>query len=686
MIHFQRKWGPALSSPCSAHRECRVETGNRMMHRHNGRFFASIAVFVMLAHPTRITAEMPLDPRRPAAITTDGVPVVPGEIFAQLREYQNIRSAQFASWTVDGKGMLITTRFGNSLQLHRIQEPGGRREQLTFFDEPVTRALALPGKSHGAILFAMASGGNENDQIYRLEPETYSHRILTDGKSRCQFGPVSRDGAQMIVHHNGRNGRDTDVYVVDTRTGEQSCLFETSGEYWQSTDWSSDGKRLLICREVSINEAYPALFDFETRRRIDIDLRRSPRQKVAIGEMKFSPNAKTVYMSHDADGEFLQLIAYDLEKQQGSSLTADIPCDVTGIEVDPTTGNVAFTINEAGYGKLYVLRGEGREEIPLPRGLVGNVKFSPDGKRLGFTWTSPTSPPDAYSWDLNTKSLERWSYSEVGGLDPKRFIEPELVRFSSFDGREISAFYYRPRTATAENKVGAVISIHGGPESQTRPDFSAMAQLYADRLGIAVIMPNVRGSAGYGKSFLQLDNGRLREDSVKDIGALLDWVKAQQELDAGRVAVTGGSYGGYMVLASLVHFGDRIRAGIDHVGIANWVTFLERTSPYRQDLRRAEYGDERDSEMRKFLEEISPANHAEQIKSALLVVHGVNDPRVPFSEAEQIAAKVKARGGSVWTVYADNEGHGFAKKDNRDYTSGVEATFLLRYLKAENGK
>lgn len=641
-----------------------------------------VGALLLVGLMSTVRAEMPVDPRRPAAIKTDGVPVVPAEIFAQLRAYQSIRTAHFASWTADGKAMLITTRFGNAIQLHRVAEPGGRREELTFFDEPVAGARAVPGDANGAILFAMARGGNENDQVYRLEPEAYSHKLLTDGKSRCLLGPIKRDGTQVIVHHNGRNGRDTDVYVVDTRSGDSTCVLETGGEYWQVMDWSADGTRLLMSREVSINEGYPALFDLATRKKTELDVRRTPDQKVAIGEMRFSPDGQTAYLAHDADGEFLQLVAFDLASGASKSLTADVPWDVEHLQVDPTSGAVAFTVNDAGYVKLYLWRNGHREAIDLPTGLIGHVRFSSDGQRLGFTWSSPTSPADAYSYDLEAKQLTRWTFSETGGLDPRRFIAPELVKFKSFDGREISAFYYRPSGATLEKKVGVVINIHGGPESQTRPDFSGMAQCYADQFGLAVLMPNVRGSAGYGKTYLQLDNGKLREDSVKDIGALLDWIKERPELDAGRAAVVGGSYGGYMVLASLTHFGDRLRAGIDHVGIANWVTFLERTSPYRQDLRRVEYGDERDTDMRKFLEEISPANRAERIVSALLVTHGVNDPRVPFSEAEQIAEKVKARGGSVWTVYADNEGHGFAKKDNRDYTSGVEAMFLLRHLKA----
>ena len=254
---------------------------------------------------------------------------------------------------------------------------------------------------------------------------------------------------------------------------------------------------------------------------------------------------------------------------------------------------------------------------------------------------------------------------------------PKRIVYKSFDAREIPAYVYLPRHT---KKAPVVISIHGGPESQTRPTFSPVVQFWVNVLGIAVIAPNVRGSTGYGKTYVALDDGVKREDAVKDIGALLDWIAAQPELDASRVAVHGGSYGGYMVLASLVHFGDRIRAGVDIVGIANWITFLEKTSPYRADLRRAEYGDERDPKMREFLLSISPATHADRIRSALLVAHGRKDPRVPFAEAELIVSKVRAQGRPVWTIYADNEGHGFARKDNRDYLTAATTLFFQEHI------
>jgi dipeptidyl aminopeptidase/acylaminoacyl peptidase len=369
---------------------------------------------------------------------------------------------------------------------------------------------------------------------------------------------------------------------------------------------------------------------------------------------------------------------------------------VEAIEVSPASDSVAFSVNENGASRLYwfearlvdidgtrELAVSPASEIELELGVVGGLEFARDGRRLGFTLARADAPAEAYSYDFDNRSLVRWTYSEVGGLDASQFVAPEQIAYPTFDTvgpdnepRLIPAYYFRPKSASAQRPVPVLINIHGGPEGQYRPTLSSFDQFLLNEMGIAVIRPNVRGSEGYGKTYLRLDNAEQREDSVRDIGAALDWIAGQPELDAGRVAVIGGSYGGYMVLASMVHFSDRLKAGIDIVGIASFETFLKNTSPYRQDLRRAEYGDEREPRMQQFFARIDPLHNADKITAALFVAHGKNDPRVPFSEAVQIAEKVRANGQPVWTVYADNEGHGFAKKANRDYLYSAIALFL----------
>ena len=642
-----------------------------------------VFAFSILFVGASVTRADEADPRRPAAIEAKEVPVVPPELVAKLAQYQSVRGASFRGFAPDGTGILIGTRFGNSSQLHRVYEPGGRREQITFFDEPVSGSF-LPKATDGAIVMLMDSGGNENDQVYLLNRQKFATMRLTDGKSRNKLGAVRPDGSQIVVTSNQRNGRDVDLYLADPRqSGSMKLVMQVDQQTWSAYDWSRDGKTLLLNRYVSANESYPALLDVASGQRTELP--RPTKDRAAFGPMAFAADGKSVLIASDAGGEFSRLARLDLASQQCSWLTDDIPWDVSDIAVESNSGQVAFVVNEDGASRLYLLSpvDGSRRALKLPLGIVSGLEFSPDGKRLGFTLARPDSPPDAYSLTLDGDELTRWTFSEVGGLNPASFLAPSRIQFQSFDERMIPAYYFRPRVASSSKKVPVFISIHGGPESQYQPFFSPIIQYHLNELGMAVICPNVRGSSGYGKTYLALDNAEKREDSVKDIGALLDWIAQQPELDSSRVVVSGGSYGGYMVLASLTHFSDRIKAGIDIVGIANFVTFLERTAPYRVDLRRAEYGDERDPTMKAVFDRISPLNNADKIRSALMVVHGRNDPRVPFFEAEQIAAKVRASGKPVWTLFANNEGHGFAKKDNSDYQRAVEILFLKQHLGIE---
>lgn len=638
-----------------------------------------LALFLFMVLDAAPTNADPKELFRPSAIAVEEVPAVPSTLWDRLRQYHSVRAATFSGWSPDGRGILAATQFGNTTQLYRIYEPGGRREQITFFDEPV-RGIFVPRSTDGAVLLTMSKGGNENYQVYLLDRLTGKAALLTDGASRNQLEAIRPDGGQVIIASTKRNGRDTDLYVGDPRRPNSlKMLLQTKGEFWSAVDWSQEGGKVLLNRYVSINESYPAVLDLTTGEKKMLP--NSADGKVAYHHLAFLPDGQSVYVTTDARGEFQQLARVDLNTFEHQFITSDIPWDVTSITVEPNTGLTAFTVNEDGASALYLLRGKKYERIAVPLGVISGMKFSPDGKHLGFTLARPDAPADAYSIALAGNRLTRWTYSEVGGLNPAQFVTPKRIKFTSFDKREVPAYYYKPVNAKEGKAVPVIVSIHGGPESQFRPIFNGLYQFYVNELGCAVVAPNVRGSAGYGKTYLTLDNAEKREDSVRDVGALLDWIGRQPELDATRVAVLGGSYGGYMVLASLTNFPDRIKAGIDVVGIASFKTFLKNTSGYRQDLRRVEYGDERDSKMQEVFAQIDPLNNAGKIRSALLVVHGRNDPRVPFSEAVQIAAKARSNGRSVWTVYADNEGHGFVRRENRDYLDVVMAMFLQANLK-----
>ena len=621
------------------------------------------------------------DPIRPPAITAENVPAIPLELRERLEQYQAVRSAAFRGWAPDGQGILIATRFANTTQLHRVYEPGGRREQVTFYGEPVDGRFRRGDTTE--LVLDVGTGGNENFQILRHDLETGRHDCLTDGKSRNIRGPMAEDGSFLLFTGNQRNGRDMDLYRLPlAEASSPELVMPVDNQQWTATDISPDGSKALLVRYVSINESYPALFDLKAGQRTDLPAPPADAagQKVAVSDLQFAPDGKSLLMASDAVGEFRRLFRYDLGTEEFRDLSKEIPWDIESIAIDPKSGQVAVTTNEDGASSLFLLKGERLEKVDLPLGLVGSLEFSPDGTRLGMTLARAKAPADAYSLELATGQLTRWTYSEVGGLNPETFIEPTRVRFPSFDERKIPAFVFTPKNASKEHPVPVLISIHGGPESQSRASFSGLDQFYLNELGIAVIYPNVRGSAGYGKTYVALDNAEKREDSVRDIGALLDWIGTQPQFDSKRVIVYGGSYGGYMVLASLVHYSDRLRGGIDVVGIASFRTFLETTSAYRRDLRRAEYGDERDPKMAAVFEKIDPLNNAHKIKTALMVIHGRNDPRVPFSEAEQIAPKVRANGQPVWTLYADNEGHGFARKENRDYQVAAMTLFLKEFL------
>lgn len=609
-------------------------------------------------------------------LVLDGVPAHSPRVVATLDKWLTGRSASFRDFLPDGS-MLVSTRFGDAEQIHRVERPLAAREQITFEAEPISLALANPTAAPAQFLYARDRGGDENAQLYLHDLQTRTTRLLTDGKSRHGGALWSRDGRYLAFQSNARNGINQDVYVLEVATAAPPRLVVSSqGQTWQPLDWSPDGTRLLLLDYRSVTDADLYAADIAKGSTTRLSLPKS-----GIGSARFSADGRGVWFSADLGEEFLQLRYLDLAETKPRTLTADLPWDIDDFEVDPNGRYIAYVANVDGYSRLE-LRDLGsnttRRPNGLPAGLISNLRFDARGTRLGLSIESATSPRDAWSYDIDKDIALRWTRSESGAVDPERWQAAELVRYPTWDRvgkqpRQIPAFVYTPRVAGPHP---VVIDIHGGPEGQSRPGYSPYIQYLVNELGYAVIQPNVRGSTGYGRTYTQLDNGRLREDSVRDIGALLVWIAAQPQFDAKRVVVMGGSYGGYMVLASLVHYGDRLRGGIDVVGISNFVTFLNNTSGYRRDLRRAEYGDERDPSMRAFLQRISPLNRADTIRKPLLVVQGLNDPRVPASESAQLVARVRGSGGEVWYLAAKDEGHGFRKKANRDFYLKTAATFL----------
>lgn len=623
-------------------------------------------------------------------LVMEDVPKIPQQIVDDLNRYQNVRSAPFRGFTKDGESIYIATRFGDVSQLHRVDMAGGARHQLTFFKEPISGVSRQPNGDK--IAFTMDAGGSEYAQVFLLNPKTGESKMLSDGESRNGAISWNNDGSAMAFQSTRRNGSSNDIWMMDPNAPEKASMVLESkdGSWWGPTDWSSDNKQLIAQQYISASDSRVYLVDVASKKK-QLIAGNLEKGSVNYG-LDFDAENKGIFFITNEFSEFEQLAYKSFSGGDITVITKNINWNVDEFALSSKGDKAAFSVNENGFSSVYLLDTktfEYKKVDGLPIGLSGGLEFSDDGTKLGLTLNTSQSPSDSFILDLGKKAtdigkLTRWTYSEVGGLDTSKFATPELITYKSFDDRSIPAFVYKPDSSAikdkANKKLPVIISIHGGPEGQSRPAFRSTYQLWMDRLGAAVITPNVRGSAGYGKEYINLDNGFKREDSVKDIGALLDWIKTQPDLDAERVAVFGGSYGGYMVLASSVHYSDRLKAAVDIVGISNFVTFLENTKSYRRDLRRVEYGDERDPKMRAFLEEISPNNNVDKINVPMFVVQGQNDPRVPVTEAEQIVKALRDNGKQVWYMNALNEGHGYRKKENRDIYTQAVVLFFEQFL------
>jgi len=632
--------------------------------------------------PSRVSSQ-PVEPAPGLPrVLVSGVPAVPSDFEAWLAPYTESRSAWLMDPGDDGKAVLILTRFGSVAQIHRVSAPLGMREQLTFGKEPVAGAAWLPGDQR-IVFFLQDVGGAEFYQLYRLDTRTGQRQLLTDGKSRHETFTLSADGRRLAFSGTGRNGTDTDVYLAEVASPSTAQRLTEEKGTWLPVEFSRDGRRLLVKQDRAIDDADLWVVDLATRQRTRVTPDPAKAGKGSVRKAAFSADGNSVYLITDRGAEFSQLYRVNLARPETpwTLLTADLSWDVEDLAV-ARDGTLAFAVNEDGYSTLYLLkqRATRRARITLPPGVLGTMRFpNRTSDVLTFSIDSPTSPLDVWQVAMKSGALTRWTRSEVGGIDPSHFVSPEVVRYPSTDGITVPAFLYRPRGLRPGARAPVVIEWHGGPEDQERPFFSPFAQSMLD-LGVAVLCPNVRGSDGYGKTYLQADDGVKREQALEDIGATLDFVARQPDLDASKVAAFGGSYGGYMTLASVAFYPERFRAAVDLVGISSLPTFLVNTSPYRRDLRRVEYGDERIPEVRAVQERISPLNSAGKIRAALYVLQGRNDPRVPQSEAEQIVRAVRDQGKTAWYLLALDEGHGFQKKETVDYAWSTSLYFLREQL------
>ncbi|HZG46705.1 MAG TPA: prolyl oligopeptidase family serine peptidase [Allosphingosinicella sp.] len=612
---------------------------------------------------------------KPAALTADGIPAVPAAIAEASRPYMEFRTAGFTSWNPRDRSMTITTRFGNTNQIHTVARPMADRQQLSFEAEPVSGQWSPTGD---VLLAQKDIGGNEFFQIYTLTNGRLN--LLTDGRSRNQFNAWSRDGRWIAYTSTRRNGADSDIYVMDPRNrGSDRLVAQVKGGGWGVNDFHPDGRRAIVGEYISITKSNLHLLDLQSGRMTPVG---DHARDVAYGGAQFAPNG-TLWVTSDQGSEFQRLGTLDPATGVFRPVVTNINWDVENFDIADDGSFIAFSANEAGRSRVYILdprTGRTRPVTTLPAGLVGGLEIAPWGD-IGITFTSARSAADAYSIDPRTLAVTRWTKSETGGLDPNVNVEPELIEVRSFDGEPVSGFLYRPDPRRFPGPRPLIVNIHGGPEAQSRPGFLGRNNYLLNEQGIAIFYPNVRGSTGFGKRFVGLDNGAaLRENSVQDIGAFLDRFERDPGIDRSRIGVTGGSYGGYMCYASAIRYGQRLRGANCAVAISNFVTFLENTQSYRRDLRRVEYGDERDPAERARLLAISPMTRSRELNIPLMVVTGRNDPRVPASEADQMVAAVRANGKTAWHLIGENEGHGFAKKENADYLFWTSLMFWQQNL------
>jgi len=620
-----------------------------------------------------------VDRREVGQLVLENVPETPPDVAERIRQFQNVRSASLVDFSPDGDGMLVATRFGETSQLHHVAAPGAARRQLTFFDEPLRGVIPSP-VDPDLLLLMRDEGGSEQAQVWLLDLTTGRSEQLSEGPGRATGASWSDDG-ERVAWFTDLEGTTKALFVGDVadRGVEASKVGEVDGAWWIS-GWMPGNQEALVGRYISANDVEIYRIDLNNAATIEVNKQKKP---VAYNAAELTPDGRFFFAATDYRADRMQLWRFPVDRGRPELLVEADGFDVDDVLLSPDGKHLAYTTNEDGRSRLFLQKtADGTTvDVPeLPPGVIYGLAFDAEGERLGLTLNRADAPGDAYSFDIGSTELVRWTHSEVGGLDTERFVQPEFFRYDSFDGLSVPAFVYR---APGDGPRPVVISIHGGPEGQSRPYFSSTYQLWAAELGITVVVPNVRGSRGFGSEYLKMDNGLNRKDSVADIGGLLDWIATQDDMDPDRVVVYGGSYGGYMVLASMIDFADRLAGGVDIVGISDFKTFLENTKDYRRDLRRAEYGDERDPKIAAFFDEISPLKNAAKIADPLFVIQGANDPRVPASEAEQIVAAVRANDLEAWYMLALDEGHGFRKKSNRDAMNEAVTLYLQKVLGLE---
>jgi dipeptidyl aminopeptidase/acylaminoacyl peptidase len=591
------------------------------------------------------------------------------------------RSSWFCDWTYDGKAV-VSTKFNNVYQLHLVDHAKGAREQLTFFDEPIVWAWANP--ANNLVVFKKDHGGNEKSQLFLLNLNTKETNLISDGINTHSTPIWNRDGTKLA--YRKRTGEYEEIWITDTinilDASKHKMVFKGEKNNAVSVaDFSSDGSKLLINDWYEITKSHIWVYDLKKDKGTHYFKNAIPSENEALF---FNKNENGMYFISNQLGEFTQLLYYSFSTKKIKPISLPVDFDIYDAVINKRRNKITYLVNEGGYHTMhsYNIRNKKTKRLDkLPLGSTSNIRISHRSNVIGFGLSTPNKPMDVYEYDVDNNKIKRWIKSEVPGGKFEK-LHTELIHYPTFDSvngknRLIPSFLYKPQV---EGKLPVVIEVHGGPESQARTRFNFFKHVIATQAKVAVLSPNIRGSTGFGKSYMDLDNGLKRLDALKDIKALIDWVKTRDDLDSERIIITGASYGGYVSLMAATLYGDDLKGAISFVGMSNIVTFLNNTTDFRRPKRRVEYGDERLTEVREFLTKTAPLNNVDKINIPMLIVSGVNDPRVPHSESEQLVERLLTKSKPVWFMYAKNEGHGFRKEDNKiEYYKTVVA-FIEKHI------
>ncbi len=614
-------------------------------------------------------------------LKADGIAPLPASIATRVAPYTEFRGHSLVDWHPKTSAMLLRHRQAgaNTTQIYLLGQADGKLDQLTDFAEPISAASFNPIDGR-YMIYARDLGGNEATQIYRMDLDSRQSTLLSNPDERSSASWTHKGDHLLLsavpLDRTAQGGKRASVITTlslldPLRPQSRTRLAELPGGGWGDYRFSPDDQRIAALQYRTASDSDVFLIDAKSGKHEKIlPLAQAPR--AGFGGVAWSLDQQRLFLTTNQGGEFFELAVYDLKRKELTLLSHHIPWDVEDFSLSKDGKHLLAVVNNNGRDELRLFDATSGRELARPNIAAGSISglhwHEVNRNQFAYSLNSPQSPGDIYSYDVETGKGQRWTHAYAApGVNPERFISPELVQIKSFDGLPVSAWLYLPDASKFPGRRPVVLDFHGGPEGQSTVRFMGRWNYYLNEMGLAILMPNVRGSSGYGKTFQNLDNGFMRKDSVKDGGAFLAWLGSHPRLDASRVVVSGGSYGGYMSLAAAVDYSPLLRGAIDVVGISSFTTFLNNTESYRRDLRRVEYGDEREPAMHAFMEKIAPLNNARDIKIPLFVVQGKNDPRVPYTEAEQMVSAVRKNGVPVWYLLADNEGHGFARKVNADY-------------------